>query len=54
VIHDIFGWTLPNTRAICDMATEKGYVCVMPNLYPGGAWPLDEPLEWGKAEFMKK
>lgn len=56
VIHDIFGWTLPNTRAICDMVAEKGYVCVMPNLYPGGAWPVEEsPADnFGKPEFMKK
>lgn len=26
VIHDVFGWELPNTRYIADMLTANGYV----------------------------
>ncbi|PKK33968.1 carboxymethylenebutenolidase homolog, transcript variant X1 [Columba livia] len=26
VIHDIFGWELPNTRYIADMLTTNGYI----------------------------
>uniref|UniRef100_A0A8C9G3Y5 Carboxymethylenebutenolidase homolog n=1 Tax=Pavo cristatus TaxID=9049 RepID=A0A8C9G3Y5_PAVCR len=39
VIHDIFGWELPNTRYIADMLTANGYVAICPDFFVGQeAW----------------
>ncbi|XP_042664549.1 carboxymethylenebutenolidase homolog [Centrocercus urophasianus] len=35
VIHDVFGWELPNTRYIADMLTTNGYVAILPDFFVG-------------------
>uniref|UniRef100_A0A8C3LU29 Carboxymethylenebutenolidase homolog n=1 Tax=Chrysolophus pictus TaxID=9089 RepID=A0A8C3LU29_CHRPC len=35
VIHDIFGWELPNTRYIADMLTANGYTAILPDFFVG-------------------
>ncbi|XP_053253149.1 carboxymethylenebutenolidase homolog [Podarcis raffonei] len=35
VIHDIFGWQLPNTRYIADMLASHGYTAICPDFYKG-------------------
>eukprot|EP00128_Syssomonas_multiformis_P017088 Colp12_sorted_trinity150504_noHs@36195 len=46
VIHDIYGFFLPNTRNIADLLAEKGYYAIMPDFYHGDAWPLNG--DWSK------
>ncbi|XP_024135909.1 carboxymethylenebutenolidase homolog [Oryzias melastigma] len=39
VIHDIFGWQLPNTRYMADMLAANGYIAVCPDFFVGKeAW----------------
>uniref|UniRef100_A0A8C6ZW65 Carboxymethylenebutenolidase homolog n=1 Tax=Nothoprocta perdicaria TaxID=30464 RepID=A0A8C6ZW65_NOTPE len=39
VIHDIFGWQLPNTRYMADLLTAHGYIAICPDFYVGQeAW----------------
>ncbi|XP_049679712.1 carboxymethylenebutenolidase homolog [Accipiter gentilis] len=47
VIHDIFGWQLPNTRYMADMLAAHGYIAICPDFYVGRkAWkPSDD---WSK------
>jgi len=34
IVHDIFGWTLPNTRLLADhFAQEADCTCYVPDLY---------------------
>ncbi|KAM4686952.1 carboxymethylenebutenolidase homolog isoform 1-T2 [Amazona ochrocephala] len=41
VIHDIFGWELPNTRYIADMLATNGYIATCPDFFVGQeAWKL--------------
>lgn len=49
VIHDIYGWELPNTRYMADLLAADGYIAVCPDFYPGkGFWkPSDD---WSKFE----
>lgn len=61
VIHDIFGWELPNTRYITDMITGNGYIAILPDFFAGqGAWnPADDfstPFfaEWVKSRNARK
>ncbi|KAM6971478.1 carboxymethylenebutenolidase homolog [Tautogolabrus adspersus] len=35
VIHDIFGWELPNTRYMADMLAANGYTTVCPDFFVG-------------------
>uniref|UniRef100_A0ABM5GAA0 Carboxymethylenebutenolidase homolog n=1 Tax=Pogona vitticeps TaxID=103695 RepID=A0ABM5GAA0_9SAUR len=35
VIHDIFGWQLPNTRYIADLFTSNGYISILPDFFKG-------------------
>uniref|UniRef100_A0A8C4KIX6 Carboxymethylenebutenolidase homolog n=1 Tax=Dromaius novaehollandiae TaxID=8790 RepID=A0A8C4KIX6_DRONO len=35
VIHDIFGWQLPNTRYIADLLTANGYIAICPDFFVG-------------------
>lgn len=58
VIHDIFGWKLPNTRYIVDMLADKGYIAVCPDFFKGQApWkPSDDWSafdEWLKTRDSK-
>ncbi|NXT35389.1 CMBL Carboxymethylenebutenolidase, partial [Pelecanoides urinatrix] len=47
VIHDIFGWQLPNTRCMADMLATNGYIAICPDFFAGRkAWkPSDD---WSK------
>ncbi|NWT39647.1 CMBL Carboxymethylenebutenolidase, partial [Chroicocephalus maculipennis] len=39
VIHDIFGWQLPNTRYMADMLAANGYIAICPDFFVGQeAW----------------
>ncbi|XP_010133700.1 PREDICTED: carboxymethylenebutenolidase homolog [Buceros rhinoceros silvestris] len=43
VIHDIFGWQLPNTRYMADMLTTNGYIAICPDIFSGTeAWRPDD------------
>ncbi|XP_061445109.1 carboxymethylenebutenolidase homolog isoform X2 [Rhineura floridana] len=35
VIHDIYGWQLPNTRYIVDMLASHGYIAICPDFFKG-------------------
>uniref|UniRef100_A0A8C4KK27 Carboxymethylenebutenolidase homolog n=1 Tax=Dromaius novaehollandiae TaxID=8790 RepID=A0A8C4KK27_DRONO len=41
VIHDIFGWQLPNTRYIADLLTANGYIAICPDFFVGKEACLD-------------
>ncbi|XP_042317745.1 carboxymethylenebutenolidase homolog [Sceloporus undulatus] len=45
VIHDVFGWQLPNTRFIADMLTSNGYIAICPDFYKGQA-PWTPSSDW--------
>eukprot|EP00747_Dinoflagellata_sp_TGD_P196687 gnl/TRDRNA2_/TRDRNA2_67092_c0_seq1.p1 gnl/TRDRNA2_/TRDRNA2_67092_c0~~gnl/TRDRNA2_/TRDRNA2_67092_c0_seq1.p1 ORF type:complete len:383 (-),score=101.92 gnl/TRDRNA2_/TRDRNA2_67092_c0_seq1:128-1276(-) len=66
VIHDIFGFHLPNCKYIADHLAAKGFDAIMPDLYTGKkgvlegsdpcAWPATETeitKELGTEEFQK-
>ncbi|KAF1582564.1 hypothetical protein FQV11_0005746, partial [Eudyptes moseleyi] len=39
VIHDVFGWQLPNTRYMADMLAANGYIAICPDFFVGQeAW----------------
>lgn len=50
VIHDIFGWQLPNTRYMADMLATNGYIAVCADLYVGKE-PWSPSHDW--ANFME-
>lgn len=35
VIHDIYGWQLPNTRHVADMLAASGYLAILPDFFKG-------------------
>eukprot|EP00281_Chroomonas_sp_CCMP1168_P024140 CAMPEP_0206233250 /NCGR_PEP_ID=MMETSP0047_2-20121206/11881_1 /ASSEMBLY_ACC=CAM_ASM_000192 /TAXON_ID=195065 /ORGANISM="Chroomonas mesostigmatica_cf, Strain CCMP1168" /LENGTH=251 /DNA_ID=CAMNT_0053657105 /DNA_START=47 /DNA_END=802 /DNA_ORIENTATION=+ len=41
IVHDIFGWGIPNTRVVADKYADEGYYAVVPDLYAGDYWPFD-------------
>uniref|UniRef100_A0A8B9Z3X5 Carboxymethylenebutenolidase homolog n=1 Tax=Buteo japonicus TaxID=224669 RepID=A0A8B9Z3X5_9AVES len=46
VIHDIFGWQLPNTRYMADILAAHGYIAICPDFYVGReAWKPSDDLE---------
>jgi dienelactone hydrolase len=51
VLHDIFGFEIPNCKYIVDYLASQGFTACMPNLYTGtGSWPateteIEKPLE---------
>ncbi|XP_042662808.1 carboxymethylenebutenolidase homolog [Tyto alba] len=47
VIHDIFGWQLPNTRYMADMLAANGLSVICPDFFAGReAWKLSD--DWSK------
>ena len=57
VIHDIWGWRIPNSKYIADYLSSNGFVAMCPNLYHGistlDGWPGTEfddgePLDGAK------
>ncbi|NXX78009.1 CMBL Carboxymethylenebutenolidase, partial [Urocolius indicus] len=59
VIHDIFGWQLPNTRYITDMLATNGYTAICPDFFVGQeAWNLSKDWaafdEWLKTRQANK
>ncbi|XP_077165940.1 carboxymethylenebutenolidase homolog [Paroedura picta] len=59
VIHDIFGWQMPNTRYVVDMLAAKGYLAILPDFYkgqepwkPSSDWSTFN--EWLKTRDAKK
>uniref|UniRef100_A0A1A7WN71 Carboxymethylenebutenolidase homolog n=1 Tax=Iconisemion striatum TaxID=60296 RepID=A0A1A7WN71_9TELE len=47
VIHDIYGWELPNTRYMADMLAANGYIAVCPDFFVGKeAWGPTK--DWAK------
>ncbi|NWS04920.1 carboxymethylenebutenolidase homolog [Motacilla alba alba] len=53
VIHDIFGWQLPNTRYIADMLTTNGYIAICPDFFVGQeAWKPSN--DWASFEDWVK
>jgi len=61
VVHDIFGFELPNCKYIVDYLASKGFDAIMPDFYGGkndvgGPWPATETevtKELGGEDFMK-
>ncbi|XP_061569090.1 carboxymethylenebutenolidase homolog [Cololabis saira] len=47
VIHDIYGWQLPNTRYMADMLAANGYIAVCPDFYTGKE-PWSPSHDWSK------
>ncbi|XP_034507439.1 carboxymethylenebutenolidase homolog, partial [Ailuropoda melanoleuca] len=47
VIHDIFGWQLPNTRYIADMVASNGYIAICPDFFKGQE-PWKPSDDWSK------
>nr|XP_057915866.1 carboxymethylenebutenolidase homolog [Doryrhamphus excisus]XP_057915867.1 carboxymethylenebutenolidase homolog [Doryrhamphus excisus]XP_057915868.1 carboxymethylenebutenolidase homolog [Doryrhamphus excisus]XP_057915869.1 carboxymethylenebutenolidase homolog [Doryrhamphus excisus] len=45
VIHDIFGWQLPNTRYMADMLAANGYTAVCPDFFLGKE-PWSPSRDW--------
>ncbi|NXG53160.1 CMBL Carboxymethylenebutenolidase, partial [Psilopogon haemacephalus] len=59
VIHDIYGWQLPNTRYMADMLTTNGYVAICPDFFVGQeAWKPSNDWatfdEWRKTRDASK
>ncbi|XP_054840320.1 carboxymethylenebutenolidase homolog [Eublepharis macularius] len=59
VIHDIYGWQLPNTRHIVDMLAANGYLAILPDFYkgqepwkPSNDWSIFN--DWLKTRDAKK
>ncbi|NXF84706.1 CMBL Carboxymethylenebutenolidase, partial [Eubucco bourcierii] len=53
VIHDIFGWQLPNTRYVADMLTTNGYVAICPDFFVGQeAWKPSN--DWASFDEWRK
>jgi len=42
VIHDIFGFGLPNCKYVVDHLSKNGFSAVMPDFYRGKPWPANE------------
>ncbi|KAM3840311.1 carboxymethylenebutenolidase homolog [Vipera latastei] len=58
VIHDIFGWQLPNTRYIADLVASNGYITICPDFFKGGEpWKPSDDIsqlnEWLKTRDPK-
>nr|XP_003219860.1 PREDICTED: carboxymethylenebutenolidase homolog [Anolis carolinensis] len=53
VIHDIFGWQLPNTRYIADMLASKGYIAIVPDFYKGQE-PWKPSDDWARFDDWRK
>ncbi|KAJ3611523.1 hypothetical protein NHX12_021538 [Muraenolepis orangiensis] len=47
LIHDIYGWRLPNTRYIADMLAANGYIVVCPDFYVGKD-PWSPTSDWSR------
>uniref|UniRef100_A0A8D0HQF7 Carboxymethylenebutenolidase homolog n=1 Tax=Sphenodon punctatus TaxID=8508 RepID=A0A8D0HQF7_SPHPU len=59
LIHDIYGWQLPNTRYMADMLAANGYIAICPDFYVGQEpWkPSDDWStfnEWLKSRDARK
>lgn len=53
VIHDIFGWQLPNTRYMADMLTANGYIAICPDFFVGQeAWKPSN--DWASFDDWRK
>ncbi|KAL8194195.1 UNVERIFIED_CONTAM: hypothetical protein K2H54_004016 [Gekko kuhli] len=53
VIHDIYGWQLPNTRYIVDMLAANGYLAILPDFYKGQE-PWKPSSDWTTfSEWLK-
>ncbi|NXG35113.1 CMBL Carboxymethylenebutenolidase, partial [Dromaius novaehollandiae] len=53
VIHDIFGWQLPNTRYIADLLTANGYIAICPDFFVGQeAWKPSN--DWASFDDWRK
>ncbi|XP_020502248.1 carboxymethylenebutenolidase homolog [Labrus bergylta] len=54
VIHDIFGWELPNTRYMADMLASNGYTTVCPDFFVGKE-PWTPSHDWSTLqEWLKE
>nr|XP_060630628.1 carboxymethylenebutenolidase homolog [Anolis sagrei ordinatus] len=53
VIHDVFGWQLPNTRYIADMLASNGYIAIVPDFYKGQE-PWKPSNDWAGFEDWRK
>ncbi|KAJ8277711.1 hypothetical protein GJAV_G00078900 [Gymnothorax javanicus] len=45
VIHDIYGWQLPNTRYMADLLASNGYIAICPDFFVGKE-PWDPSGDW--------
>ncbi|XP_037655197.1 carboxymethylenebutenolidase homolog [Choloepus didactylus] len=53
VIHDIYGWQLPNTRYMADMIAANGYTTVIPDFFIGQQ-PWQPSYDWSSfPEWVK-
>ncbi|XP_076972966.1 carboxymethylenebutenolidase homolog [Tamandua tetradactyla] len=53
VVHDIFGWQLPNTRYMADMITAHGYTTIVPDFFVGQE-PWHPSYDWASfPEWVK-
>lgn len=46
LVHDIFGFTLPQTRRIADGLAARGHLVAMPDFYDGEPFTPPAGLEW--------
>ncbi|XP_041670141.1 carboxymethylenebutenolidase homolog [Cheilinus undulatus] len=53
VIHDIYGWELPNTRYMADMLADSGYITVLPDFFVGKE-PWTQSHDWAILEEWLK
>ncbi|NXS98653.1 CMBL Carboxymethylenebutenolidase, partial [Jacana jacana] len=53
VIHDIFGWQLPNTRYMADMLAANGYTAICPDFFVGKE-PWKPSDDWSKFDDWLK
>jgi len=42
LVHDLFGWRMPNARVLADRFAEQGFLAVIPDFYRRNEWTIPQ------------